>query len=94
MLTLYRKKDCPRCSRIQETLEDLSVSHRVTTVTEPADIPDRLAAKRLPLLVHDDKIFEGASSVSNHLQEIEEFKRKWYKFQSDACYCDDKGNIE
>lgn len=25
--------------------------------------------------------------------KLEEFKEQWYKFQSDACYCDEEGNI-
>jgi hypothetical protein len=24
-----------------------------------------------------------------HLEELEQFKELWYKFQSDACYCDE-----
>jgi hypothetical protein len=40
-----------------------------------------------------DEVFEGSKAVADHLEEMKEFKRQWYKFQSDACYCDEEGNI-
>lgn len=94
MITLYRTRNCPRCSRIQEALEDMAFAHRVTIVDGPGDVPEDLSANTLPVLVDGDDVVQGIEAVSEHLRELEDFKRRWYKFQSDSCYCDEEGEIE
>lgn len=88
MITLYRTPDCPACRRMQEVLEDLVVDHRVVTVRRPADRPDDL-----PALRDDDQLIHGRDAVLAHLEELERFRELWYKFQSDACYCDEEGDV-
>ncbi len=94
MITLYRTKNCPQCSRIQEALEDMAVAHGVKIVDTPDDVPEDTSHNTLPVLVDGDTVIEGMEAVSDHLEDVEEFKRQWYKFQSDACYCDEEGDIE
>lgn len=89
MLTLYMKPDCPRCSRIRDALEELAVAHEVEEVDGSEEVPEKLGEGELPVLVDEGEVFEGPGAVSDHLQQVEEFKQQWYKFQSDACYCDE-----
>ncbi len=93
MLTLYRKPNCPRCASIQEALEQLAIKHKVVEVSDAAELPGELTEGRLPALVDEDGTFQGAGAIADHLQELDEFKKLWYKYQSDACYCDDDGEI-
>jgi len=95
MLILYRTPGCPRCSDIQEALEDLSVAHKVVQVRARDDLPQQLRDRySLPLLVDEDEIVQGSARILEHLERLEHFKELWYKFQSDVCYCDSEGNVE
>jgi hypothetical protein len=49
---------------------------------------------RLPVMADGDEIIQGLDRIFHHLEELENFKAERDKFQSDACYCDDEGNIE
>jgi hypothetical protein len=46
------------------------------------------------VLVDGEETFEGSDKIIRHLEELEDFARLWRKYQSDACYCDDEGNVE
>jgi len=48
----------------------------------------------LPGLRDDDKIVCGKEDVLHYLEELGGFLEEWQKFQSDACYCDENGNVE
>ena len=93
MITLYRTEDCPRCSAIQEVLEGMTLAHKVVIVDEPedADVPH---ASRLPVLEDEGEVIEGRDAILQHLDQLAGFKAEWEKFQTDACYCDDEGNVE
>jgi len=93
MLTLYRTPDCPRCAGIQDTLEDLAIAHEVIEVDSVDEVPEHLEQDSLPVLRDGDEVFQGSKAVADHLEEMKDFKEQWYKFQSDACYCDEEGNI-
>lgn len=95
MITLFRTADCPRCRRIQDALEDLAVAHRVVVVVEGrAGLPAEVAsAERLPVLLDDGERFVGAEAILKHLEGLEAFSALWYKFQSDACYCDEEDGV-
>ena len=95
MITFYRTKDCEGCQWIQDTLHDMVIVHEVVVVEQGADSWKELPeGTRPPVLVDDGKIIEGNHAIIKHLDKLEKFKGLWEKFQSDACYCDDEGNIE
>ena len=95
MLTLYRAPACPRCSGIQEVLEELAIAHQVVEVRTAADLPEDLrSAGAVPILLDGDEVFLGSDRILEHVEKLKDFKALWYKYQSDACYCDDQGNIE
>jgi hypothetical protein len=41
----------------------------------------------------DKEIIQGKDKILAHLEDLEGFKEQWYKFQSDACYCVEEGNV-
>jgi hypothetical protein len=93
MITLYRTADCPRCSAIQEVLEGMTLAHKVVIVEDAQGSPVPHAS-RLPVLEDEGKVIEGRDAILQHLDQLAGFKAEWEKFQTDACYCDDEGNVE
>ena len=95
MITFYRTHQCKSCAALQDALEELSIAHE-TVILESADgLPAKLArCGSPPILVDGHDVIEGHENIITHLEELEQFKKDWYKFQSDACYCDEQGNIE
>lgn len=95
MLKFYHTPDCPGCREIQDALEEMSYAHEVILVKSRDETEeDVLKHKKLPLLIDDDKVCEGTEAIVQHLEELKGFKALWDKFQSDACYCGDEGEIE
>jgi glutaredoxin len=93
MITLYRTEDCPRCSAIQEVLEALTLAHKVVVVEDSED-PEVPHAARLPVLDDEGHLIVGRDAILDHLDKLAGFKAEWEKFQTDACYCDEEGNVE
>jgi hypothetical protein len=59
-------------------------------VASRAELKDVLPKlKRLPAMDDEGKLYQGIDAIMKHLEELEAFKEQWYKFQSDACYCDE-----
>lgn len=94
MLTLYVVPDCTSCATLRDALDDLAVSHETIEVSNPSELPASLGHDHtLPLLVDKDDLIEGTRAVLDYLETFEEFREQWYKFQSDACYCDEQGHV-
>jgi hypothetical protein len=94
MITFLKSKKCPDCETIAEFLSDLSMGHEVVVAgsgSSSARLPDRAEP---PLLVDDKEVVRGHGNVMRHLEELKGFREQWYKFQSDACYCDESGQAE
>ncbi|MFW6119146.1 MAG: glutathione S-transferase N-terminal domain-containing protein [Planctomycetota bacterium] len=94
MITLYRTPGCPRCSDIQSALAELAITHEVVELDSADDLPAGVEADALPVLVDDGTTAQGPTAIMERLGELEGFRDEWYKFQSDACYCDEAGNVE
>jgi hypothetical protein len=47
-----------------------------------------------PALVDDEEVYSGRAEIAAHLEHLELFLKEWSKFQSDACYCDARGEAE
>jgi hypothetical protein len=93
MLRFLRTRDCRGCQAIQGTLEELSLAHEVVVVSGPTDAA-MPPGNRPPLLVDEGRSIQGSEKIIAHLQELEGLKSQWERFQSDACYCDEQGNVE
>jgi glutaredoxin len=90
MLVFYRTPDCPRCGDIEDALEQLAMAHRVVEVHSQEELPHAVAEKhKLPVLLDGDKMISGSDRIIDHLEQQEAFRDMWYKFGSDACYCEE-----
>jgi glutaredoxin len=98
MITLYRRRGCPQCSGIEEALKELTLAHRVIEVGKGEvgrEMPEQpCGPSRPPVLIDEGKVFRGSKAILDHLEDLKGFRALWYKFQSDACYCDEEGNVE
>lgn len=95
MITFYRSPDCPRCGHIQEALEKMAIAHNVIEVNSINDLPSDLdGVKALPVLIDGEERIEGADDILKHLEKLEAFRKEWYRFQSDACFCDKNGDVQ
>jgi glutathione S-transferase len=90
MLKLYCRDECPRCASIEEDLERLTVASEVVRLAPGQRLPEELPRDaRLPVLVDGDEAFQGSDAILERLEEMEGFKKLWYKYQSDVCYCEE-----
>jgi glutaredoxin len=89
-MTFYRTKDCPGCRAVEETLNDLAMAVRCVAVQDKSELPAELAGCKLPLLVDEGSIIQGSDKILDHLEQLADFKKQWYKYQSDACYCSEE----
>lgn len=92
MLTLYRTDGHPESRTVQSALEESCLAHKVVDRHQaPATLTDHATAT---VLVDDDNVYRGAAEILPHVEELITFRELWHKYGSDACYCDDEGNIE
>ncbi|OHB80447.1 MAG: hypothetical protein A2Z25_08855 [Planctomycetes bacterium RBG_16_55_9] len=95
MIKFYRTRQCSGCAAIQDALEELCMAHETVVLESPNDLPPELAdAGCPPILVDGRDVIQGSKEIIAHLEELEQFKELWYKFQSDACYCNEQGDID
>ena len=95
MIKFFRTDNCPGCQDIEDALNELCLACEVIVVKGRDDIPLSVpVSTKLPFLVDENVLIQGYKKIIEHLEGLEEFKSQWYKFQSDACYCDDAGDIE
>ena len=87
-MTLYITANCDTCTRVRESLDELALAHE-TVVVPPEGKSARLPeGTQPPVLVDDDRVIEGAGDIFAYMEELEELKRVWLKYQSDVCYAD------
>ena len=95
MITFYRIRPCNECDVIQDALREFCFVYETIILESPDELPSELAkAGPPPILVDERDVFVGAENIISHLEELDQFKELWYKYQSDACYCDEQGNVE
>ncbi len=41
-----------------------------------------------PVLVDEDKVVQGSGDIFSYIDELQELKQVWLKYQSDVCYMD------
>jgi glutaredoxin len=89
MITLYRVAQCDTCDEVQETLRELVVAHKVVDVAK--ERPAALVDKELPVIADGEQLVSGEAALSDYLAGLTREMEQWRKFQTDACYIDDKG---
>ena len=93
MIRLYCQQNDPSCQELREALSDLVIVHEVIDVDgERRDrMPD---LGPLPVLTDDGRTVRGLAAVREHIEYLNRFAAQWRKYQVDACYCDEEGNVE
>ena len=93
MIELYRAANDAESDRVEEALRDLVVAHRVITCT-PEQATSQLGGDvTLPALREDEQIAHGPEEIARFLEQTRTTLEGWNKFQTDACYLDDEGNV-
>jgi glutathione S-transferase len=86
-MTLYID-NCRTCSRIRQSLDELAMAHDVVIVPSQGR-SDRLPqGTQPPVLVDEDKVVQGSRDIFTYIDELQELKQVWLKYQSDVCYMD------
>lgn len=83
MIKLYRPIDCPDCEEIEAVLQELVISHKIIVVED----------RPVPTLEDSGQLYTGRKEIEIHLQELEKIVADWRRFQGDACYIDDDGEV-
>jgi len=89
MIVLYREKGSAPGAALELALKDLVVAHKVVEASAgalPAGIP------RLPAIVDSDRLVYG-EALPSYLAELERELTEWRKYQVDACYVDEDGEV-
>jgi hypothetical protein len=92
MLRLYLGSEPGKAAEITRALRESTLAHRVLPGRCPGKSAES-AKSGAPALEDDEGVYMGAAAILKRLEELELECKEWYKYQSDACYCDDEGNI-
>jgi glutathione S-transferase len=86
-MTLYIDH-CWTCSRIRQSLGELAIAHEVVVVPRGGQAARLPKGARPPVLLDDGRIIQGSRNIFAYIDELQELKRVWLKYQSDVCYID------
>jgi len=89
MIVLYRQKGSAPGAALELALRDLVVAHEVAEAT-PDALPEGIP--HLPAIVDGDRLVYG-EALPGYLAELERELTEWRKYQVDACYVDDEGEV-
>jgi hypothetical protein len=91
VIRLYRTKASGEGEQVESALKELVVAHQVVTLA-PGD-PSPLNGTSLPAIVDGERVVSGRAALDAYLAELGEVTARWRRFQADACYLDDEGNV-
>ncbi len=90
MITLYREPVSSEAEAIQEKLRECVVAHRVVII----DGDSQTAPPRpLPTLRDGEEWISGQAELELYLERLRRRMEAWNRYQSDACYIGDDGEI-
>jgi hypothetical protein len=83
MILLIGNKNDENFRKVAEELKNMSLKFKI--IHKPQH----------PLTLKDqDSSSQGLNQIYEKLKHLQQFKDNWYRFQSDACYVDEKGRPE
>ena len=86
-MTLYID-NCWTCSKVRESLSELAMACDVVVVPQQGQACRLPQGTHPPVLVDGDKVMQGSPSIFSYIDELQELKWEWLKYQSDVCYMD------
>ena len=93
MIELYRPVHCPDCTKIEETLKELVVAHKIITMEPGQSIASLMPDTPLPAIKDEGQIITGQAAIEAYLVRLEKIVADWRRFQSDACYIDENRGV-
>ena len=57
----------------------------------PPAVASLLASGEMPVVLDGDRVIGGQSTLRDYMAELASEMEQWRKFQTDACYINDKG---
>ena len=93
MLQFYRTANCAGCAEIEAALQEMVIAHKIITVTSEKPPESLPANTSLPAIRDNGQIISGPEAIATYLKELAKFVADWRRFQSDACYLDDEGEV-
>jgi hypothetical protein len=95
MIILHLHRNKYDSDEIIEQLKDIAISYQVVYVDEKGT-DSSLIFKYAdpPQLIDDDRVVQGKHEILRYIDTLKDFIEEWQKFQSDACYCDEEGNVD
>jgi glutathione S-transferase len=95
MIRYFRMPNDGDSTVIQDALDELCMAHETVVLESAEELRADLTGQgRPPILVDGHNVITGSDHILTHLEELSRFKKQWYRFQSDACYCDEQGSVE
>ena len=93
MIELFRTEQSQTADWVEAGLRELVVGYRktVTTSLQAADIFGPQVT--LPVIRENGRLISGKESLLAYLDELEKLVEDWRRFQSDACYIDEDGEL-
>ena len=93
MIKLFRTVDCSLGADFQDALQDMVIAHEVIVVDRDQVLAVLPPETPLPALSDNGRLITGRAEIEEHLKQLEQFVADWRRFQSDACYINEDGEI-
>ena len=93
MIEFYRPAHCPDCYKIEEALKELVVAHKIITLEPGQTAADLTPHTPLPAIKDEGQVITGRAAIDAYLTDLEKVVADWRRFQGDACYIDDNGDV-
>ena len=84
-IKLYRPAHSPAADDLEAALRELVVAYKVIVVNA-ANTP-------LPAIHDEGQVIIGPAALARYLRELEKIVADWRKYQGDACYIGDDGEV-
>lgn len=85
MIVFHIDPDCLHCHRIHDDLDQTALAHRIVE----HDGSQPVGGVPPHTLVDEERIFYGHEAMARHIEDLAKLAKRWSRFQSDACYCDE-----
>lgn len=93
MIELFRTTQGKTADWVEAEFRELVVGYCKHLIT-PAQA-DKLFGKhvQLPVIRDHERVVSGRDALLGYLRELEKLAADWRRFQSDACYIDEDGQV-
>ncbi len=93
MIELFLPSEAAEAGWVEAALKDMVVGYERVELA-PDEVETALGMQvALPAIRHDARIISGQEDLMAYLQELEHLVEDWRRFQSDACYIDEDGEV-